>query len=426
MKIFLLISSLIALLTYAGISLAYGGTGAGIVPSMTINAHSLLANPSGVVFQREKFVCRQGFLTFTTSDVSPGNQMAGKNFKGELVMGSATTGKTTLSNVFLNLSGLMLNDTLYNEAKSAAISTGAVNGSYTVTQPSATTTVSFAGSYSFKAEFGEKSGIVAPMSILISNVGPQGLAPTPNFNNSTTIMTSQIAPLPEIMNISLPAIPVEISSAPPSNFAGIWSGTEVVTTNNYSSQNTIFFNLAQKGNFVWDPNQVIPCVKSGTVFGKDIIIKYYDNYIDYTFMGSLNWDGTMSGTFTTGSNNGILGKWGAVLEGSRNRGVSGIWRITCKPYNNSYSVSTNLELWQFGNTVMACGFDGTVSGSNIMFSTLGGMFYPSNLTDDIIKALGTIEMSSSPPTMSGTYEDIKNEKVVGSGTWTGTNLLLQP
>jgi hypothetical protein len=327
MKRFLLLLALAAFLAIPSISMADGGIGVGVISSMTIKATALhdasAFSDSTTIRTTQSFVLKQGVLSFTVSQVSPADKTAGQAFNGEIDFtgGSASStvlGKTTsISNVTMNLNGLMLDAT---QAKSAATSNGTVDGTINITDDSGTTTKSFTGSYSLNASLAgwvtddsgthPTSGTFAPMVIVISGV-------TSADDSVPPVITSE----PVIVNVTVPTVPFKVVSAtgngnPAHNITGTWTAT--YTNTNTGESDVVTLSLTQTGNVVTgnisDPDHgSIPL--SGLISGNGITMQFTDSVKGeaVTSKGTLsNADGSMSGTYT--STKGGKGTWSATKQ----------------------------------------------------------------------------------------------------------------
>ena len=164
MKRFLILFILTAFLAIPAISMADNVTGAGVVPTLTIQANSIhyvqSGNNQSSVMTTQNFAFTRGALFFNVSSVDNsggGDAGKGQRFKAQVSFaGSASStalGKTTtMSNMFMNMSGLVISA---DNKPSAAIGSGAVNGTFTAMDngtdsngnPDAPQNLSFTGSY---------------------------------------------------------------------------------------------------------------------------------------------------------------------------------------------------------------------------------------------------------------------------------------
>ncbi len=443
-KKFLIFSIFAVLLALPVISLASGGVGVGVAPSITLQAYSLnnasSFSDSTTVMQIQKFILKNGVLSFSVNDVNYSDKTAGMTFKGQLQFaGGATYGKTTLGNLFMNLSGLMLRPTKTGLTAMALVRNGTLNGTADVTDVDSngnptTNTVSFSGSYAMNAALKlvnnqVVSGSIAP-SMIISGLN----IPVVTQNPVTLANTTTMQPAPVIMRATFAPIAFTV----PTNGAGGGNGTinlsgvmnPVWVTSDLTCGGASTFNLAQTGNVLsgtkYD-NQSNNCSDptvypvTGTVSASSFVMQFTggNNGGTITVSGTLNADHTLSGV-AKNSKGVIVAKWGAAEPGYTPGGVTGTWSVAVSSHSLGTSSDT-VSLYQFGSTVLGSetgdqsGVIGSAASTTLTFSFLDGQGGKVNVKGAIPS--GTLVSGS---TISGTYTDVLGGKTVDYGTFVAT------
>jgi hypothetical protein len=458
MKRFLILLALAAFLAVPAVSMAEVVTGAGVVPSMKLQVSSVHGNPSVMTLQN--FAYTKGALFFNVSSVnSEGDDgkiqhfHATVTFAGGAASSFTVNGQTktnTISNISMDLGGLVISA---DNKPSAATGSGSVNGTLNITDGTTDDSdnlivqnMSFKGSYKMNVALGgfdanhDPTTGTATFAIIISQVGPMGLAPTPNFNNSTTILTDQISPQPGVVNIAFGVTPFRVGSAggdiPPSagtaSVGGTWYGVHM--SNDLSDGGLMTISLVQNGNSLtgWlNGGDSGTSPLTGSVTGKTVALQFTDGggYVS-TITGALNTkDGTLAGTYK--STSGESGKWGAALSGSTPVGITGTWSVIADSSQGPQSVTFNL--YQFGSMILGDminpddvteGVSGSISGQNF---SLTGKDYSSTPVHTT-KITGTVSGATEDGTSasghysnsdgtSGTWTATKGEPVTGNSTW---------
>ncbi len=190
-KKFLVFSALIAVLASAAISLANGGSGKGVIHSMTIRAYSVkgvpFKNGTTATLKAQNFIFKNVTVTFSVTTSATFNSNNNSNyFKGTIKSSGPVTGKmdgSSLSNLFINMSGF---GTTNDAPKGVAVGQGTITGSMThtdsVAKGGAVTPVTFSGAYSMQVLLGGFSkttgnptkGVILPMDMVISGLSAGG------------------------------------------------------------------------------------------------------------------------------------------------------------------------------------------------------------------------------------------------------------
>jgi hypothetical protein len=302
--------------------------------------------------------------------------------------------------------------------------------------PDPTQNLSFTGSYKMNVALAgfvsdgqggtNPTSGTATITILISGVGPLNLAPTPNFNNSSSIMTNQISPQPVVVNVTLGAIPFKIGQggtvpvpAGTANVQGTWNAN--IVKSDYSENDAATLILTQNGTSLTGimpgGGDKGPQSLTGSVVGKVVTLQFTDSSKGETntFTGTLNADGTLSGTYK--SSLGSAGTWGAAK--STPAGITGSWVISHTPSAGSSSGDNagtlTLLLEQFGTTVLGVNEDtgGAVAGSISSTGSIVLKFKGDNTGTNTLTITGTL---NTVGTGHGTYSNTNGDK----GTWNAT------
>gem|GEM_PF-6824081 len=463
MKRLLLLLVSIMMLAIPAVSMAGGGAaGVGVVSTMTVTANSLHGTNNSVM-ETENFTLKQGMLAFTvSSNNSNDNSMTfnGKiQFTGSASATPAIAGNpSALSNVFLNMSGLMLG-TQPTATTSAAVSCGTISGTANHSEPAVsftgmtTSTVNLSGVYNMKVAVSGKTvddnftptAGTATINILLSNVSvPTGnLVPVPNFDNSSTIMTYQAQPQPVVLTVTLPAIPFTfVTGTPPAGLTGTWNLNTI--SNDLTDVGTGTINLTQTGTVltgnISDKGGLTPITGTVTATGTVALQFTGADGSSSTISGTVNKDGTMSGTYTSLHSDGTTqsGKWGAISSTGTFAGISGNWALnfTGKMKGVTQSGTGTLSFAQYGSIIIGTELDnaseqnpsptanplyGTLTGTSISLTSSNGDGPPPTVTTITGTITGT--ESGTPPaypngaTAKGSWSNIKGQ---GSGTWTAT------
>ena len=457
MKRFLILFILTAFLAIPAISLARVTTGAGVAPTLTLQVNAVHNSPS--VMSVQNFAFTKGALFFNVSSVDNSDSGSPKmqHFNATVSFGGGAssldhnTGKTTtISNISMDLSGLAISA---DNKPSAAMGSGAVNGTLTLMDngtdgngdPDPTQYLSFKGSYKMNVTL---SGFVnsnptsgtASFTVIISRVGPMGLSSTPNFNNSSSIMTNQISPQPVVVNLTLGAIPFKIGQggsvpipAGTADVHGTWNGINMKS--DLSDGGPMTINLTQNGNSLtgWmNGGDKGSQLLTGSVVGKAVTLQFTDSSKGetVTITGALNSDGTLSGTYK--SSLGSTGKWGVALSGSTPVGITGTWNVIASSVQDGPQAVT-FNLCQYGNTILGDlvnpqgdpeGVIGSITGQKFSLTAKDYSSTPTHTTNITGTVDGTTQSGASSSGhfsnsdgTSGSWTATKGEPVTGDSTW---------
>jgi hypothetical protein len=327
MKRFLLLLALAAFLAIPAISLADGGaTGSGTVPSITVKATSIkdvtLSNGQTSVMKTESFVLKNGSLAFAVMSTASFNKNNGGSqaFKCQIFVPgpAANANGAKLSNLFINMSGFVLNA---KQTKSAVVGQGALNGFVTHTDSAAnggqTGTVNFTGAYTMRVAL---AGWVTSNG----NTNPTKGSMAVTMTLSGIFDPSSGAPQPTLITLTMPATAFKIpGTGIVGGTASTWTMNVNMTSGPESPQSiTVTLNLTQYGNnfigTMTDPSQNVNNV-SGTINGSNFTMMFSDtnqNNVPETvtitgiIAGTIGSGATMSGTFS--STTGDSGDWNAT------------------------------------------------------------------------------------------------------------------
>jgi len=432
MKRIMLLLCMAALLAVPAVCAA-DGVGVGVVPSATVKLNEMATAGDMTTFiLSQGFGLKQGALSFTVEPVDPNDVAQGMTMNGRIefaVSATVTTNgySTTVSNLVMNFSGLLLNA---DRTRLAAISTGTVNGTLTCTNVDGTFDPGFTGSYSLKTTLAwvndqPVSGTISPLNVIISGVTEED---NTDPENPVTV------PVPVIASVAFPPIPFKFVSGDgvvPGGTAdvnGIWTATYVAA--DLSCGGTATFNLNQTGSVITGTkydNQDNECSDTatrqvtGAVTGNNVTLRFTSGVgTNIIITGILNADGTVSGTVKN-SSGVVLAKWGAARNGSAPVGVTGTWSGTDheNQTNGDYPITF---VWnQYGNIILGMvngggPLTGAVSGKTVTFTCRGDL-------GDKVTGSGAISGTMvdgaypSGTTASGVWS---SPSTSSSGTWNVT------
>jgi hypothetical protein len=295
MKRFLLLLALSAFLAIPAISMAETVVGAGAAPSITVKANTVhsvsTATGTTTAMRTETYTLTKGGFSFTVNDVNPDDQTQGQTFKGQLAFNgpaASTSDPTkTLSNLFINMSGLVLSA---DKTKSAVIGQGAISGSVVHTDPSdGPELAGFTGAYSMKVS----------LSGFVTTTDPYGNTST-NPTKGTAVVTVTISGITApgvVLTVTMPPIPFNI-------LGGTVTGGATTGWALSHDGTTSVLTLSQIGPLVagtivdtHDDGTVEIQPISGTIDGSNVTMYVTDTSSTPTNTTTVT--GTISGTFGT-------------------------------------------------------------------------------------------------------------------------------